>query len=280
MSCWLPFSVWYFPQVTWFPAFESIGLFGGQGFGRFWYVFKRTGISNHVVYIILGNSCSLTLQGLKILRYTSLCNTRKIPHEQKCLLFHSPCIWCFIPSGTSCLPKDCLTTVWQFPNGKKCWVSSKGREELFKVLYLIFVKSKQLYPFNISHACCIKYSVKHSAKERKVFPYFVIINIRIRDWIRSNNPAGCGARGKLCMAAGWLGELGGGRRSSTAPCWSQVAGAAFSPHAAPTHAHHAWAERSPLAGVLRGLKGVFKRSRMDRGRWGNSPCHTTQTLPS
>lgn len=91
-------------------------------------IFESLGISNHVVYIIMESSFSLTLQGLKILCYTSLCNTRKVPQENKCLLFHSPCIWCFIPSGTTCLPKDCLTTVWQFPNGKKMlgFIQRKG----------------------------------------------------------------------------------------------------------------------------------------------------------
>lgn len=159
----------------------------------------------------MGSSFSLTLQGLKILCYTSLCNTRKVPQEQKCLLFHSPCIWCFIPSGTTCLPKDCLTTVWQFPNGKKCWVSSKGREELFEVLYLILVKSKQLYPFNISHACCIKYGVKVLSKEEQHFS--ILCSYSYLHW---------GI--ELHQITGWIRCMAGGRHHSGVTEWAECWG--------------------------------------------------------
>lgn len=53
----------------------------------------------------------------------------------------------------------CLT-ISKWEKKKNCWVPSNGREELCKVFYLILVKSKQLYPFNISHARWRKNGVK------------------------------------------------------------------------------------------------------------------------
>lgn len=138
----------------------------------FWSVFKRAGLSNPVV-CNHGKFLFSNLTRLEDLMLYFIVQHKKNTSGTEMSFIPLPMYLMLYSLGHYLFARGlfnhCLTISKWEKKKKSRWVSSKGREELCKVLYLILLKSKQLYPFNISHACWIERGVKALGRRARRF---------------------------------------------------------------------------------------------------------------